>query len=269
MNKNLVGLVKLSEYSSQVEDWKSRIPSKLWEKEFDTLGLNVENKTILDLGCGPGHFVNFLTNRKAIVTGYDREIKCLEVASKIQPGYHRLIQGDIQKINELDYSFDFIMMRYVLHHIDKNSRQNLINSLYEKLNDGGKLFIETAFQKQFEKHHDHKIYPRLTSILSQTYPKKDTLLDMLSSNNFENIKSKEIYLEWDSHNNIQDALKKSDLLIREGKGPTAWLLLSNNERIDFHNLRKKNLCNFFPDEKIPRYWYSEVIVAEKQIGYDI
>ena len=256
-------LVNDSEYDSQVEDWKGRTPSILWEKQFDLLNLNISDKNVLDCGCGCGHFVEFFTKRNAQVTGYDREKRCLDEAAKIKPGYERLLQGNIEDINVLDYSFDLIMMRYVLHHIKENFHQSVLNSLFNKLNVGGKIMIETAFQEQFIKHHDHQIFPRLTEILCDVYPKKDELFSLLYYSGFSNISEREIFLEWDNYKTVDDALKRSKLLLDSGKGPTAWLLLSKEERSEFHNTRKEKLKILFPENKVPRYWYSSIIIAEK------
>lgn len=96
---------------------------------------NLENKTILDLGCGTGRF-SFLFEQykpKQII-GIDISEEMIKIGEKIGKDKKSIVefrQGDIEKLSDFGgNSIDFIFSSTVLHYIkDLNSIMKEINSL--------------------------------------------------------------------------------------------------------------------------------------------
>ncbi len=89
-----------------------------------TLEYALKHKNILEIGCGPGHYINALGFQKKFnCTGLDFNEKALEYAIKYSH-YHKLdtkfILKDILKLNASDFTTNsksiFIISNGVLHH---------------------------------------------------------------------------------------------------------------------------------------------------------
>jgi 2-polyprenyl-3-methyl-5-hydroxy-6-metoxy-1,4-benzoquinol methylase len=95
-----------------------------------------ETKSILDIGCGTGHFLETCKNNGWKITGIEPDESAREIANNI------LINKafNIDKLNKLEKSsFDVITLWHVLEHLPNLQEQlNLINSL---LKTNGKLII--------------------------------------------------------------------------------------------------------------------------------
>ena len=256
-------IVNDNDYKNQINDWHTRLPSHSWRAHFQSLEIPLDGKKLLDCGCGPGHYGKILSSLGAIVTGYDKEDRCLLSASKVIPEYKQLIKGDIESISKFKMTFDIILLRYVLHHLEQKDRKNALSDLYNMLKNDGYLVIETSFEDHFRKHYDHILYPRLTDALLKVYPSREEIFSWLYDIGFTNIKETEISQKWESYGSLQDALNKSKELVLYGKGPTAWLLLSKEERSQFHKIRSETLVKIFSNGVVPRYWHSSYIVAKK------
>lgn len=110
------------------------------EFELNYGGLLPANKSarILDLGCGKGELLEWLSEK-----GYD----CLTGVDRI----HYEGECSFQKINcdlffylqNSERKYDLIIMRHVIEHIPKNRLQELVNLLYLQLKDDGTLIIDT------------------------------------------------------------------------------------------------------------------------------
>lgn len=104
-------------------------PSKIDE----LLPLVTGNK-ILDIGCGPGTFVNILTTRGFEAVGIDITPKFIVFARKNYQG--KFLMADATKLPFESKSFDTVFVRSVLEHLD-----NDIKALKEALRVGNKVII--------------------------------------------------------------------------------------------------------------------------------
>jgi 2-polyprenyl-3-methyl-5-hydroxy-6-metoxy-1,4-benzoquinol methylase len=119
----------------------------IWEKEswkyiFDTLG-NLENKKVLDIGCGLGRESIFMAKNGALVTGIDISSKNIEKAKQYASEYKanntRFIVINIYNLNYID-EFDIVFCRASLHHFpDVNS---VIQKAHKSLKVGGIMIIQ-------------------------------------------------------------------------------------------------------------------------------
>lgn len=98
------------------------------------------NSTILDVGCGSGLSSKRFSDYGFDVTGIDFSGKMIEAANKfaVDAKFKVLDIRDLGKIKE---NFDGIYARAVLLHFSKNEIPKIIQSLCQKLNDGGYIYI--------------------------------------------------------------------------------------------------------------------------------
>jgi len=95
-------------------------------------------KTILDLGCGVGLYLNHLKKEyeNSQIFATDPSIKSLEIAKKNYEGINFIQFKEIEK-----YSFDLIMVNGVFHHIEPENRQKEFNKIYKILKKDGTVFL--------------------------------------------------------------------------------------------------------------------------------
>lgn len=134
--------------------WKN-IYSKQSEGELPSLfaryiteNLNIEGKSIIELGCGNGRDAIFFANANAHVTAVDQCDNIIE-----------LLDLRFQKVDNLKFictdftcldnntKYDIVYSRFTLHSISKAQEENVVNWAYRNLNPNGKLCIEVRGQK--------------------------------------------------------------------------------------------------------------------------
>ena len=99
-------------------------------------------KTILDVGCADGAFMEFIINNskeKIIPTGIDVFSPYLEKA-KGRKIYKRLIRKDIKSLDKSIGRFDVVLCSQVIEHLTKKEGLKLINNL-EKIAKRRIIFI--------------------------------------------------------------------------------------------------------------------------------
>lgn len=108
----------------------------------------IENKCILDLGCGTGLYaLTFLKMGASYVAGQDISEKAIQEATnickknkfenfefKIGSGEHLLFE---------DHSFDYVFSGDVFEHITLDQKRCFINEIYRVLKPGGIVTIKT------------------------------------------------------------------------------------------------------------------------------
>ena len=91
-------------------------------------------KTILDLGCGDGTLMQFISNGKNWqITGIDIYQKDIETARK-RNTYYKLIRGDLLKTikNNLKSRYDVVFFSQVIEHVTRNQGEKILDEI-EKL----------------------------------------------------------------------------------------------------------------------------------------
>lgn len=142
------GLVFLSSFSQITENFyeqsgmhESAIQIDTWVREtewddtrrFEYLRRLIENKKILDFGCGNGNFL--LKARTAA-----REVAGVEIESQFKDYFSGKGLNVVSDINEASGSFDVITMFHVLEHIADPA--GLLEKISTKLNCNGQLIVE-------------------------------------------------------------------------------------------------------------------------------
>ncbi|MES2649545.1 MAG: class I SAM-dependent methyltransferase [Bacteroidota bacterium] len=107
--------------------------------------------SVLDIGCGDAsQFCSNLQNQKlATYTGYDLSEPALMLAKEnlafISENVH-LLQGDMQELLQQENGmFDIIYSSFAIHHLQDNTKQQLLQECYNHLNKNGILVYTDIF----------------------------------------------------------------------------------------------------------------------------
>ena len=105
----------------------------------------INNKTVLDIGCGGGILTESLASLKAKPTGIDASSEVIGVAqehariSKLDIDYRAITTESL--LSDQSMQFDIITCMELLEHVP--DPQKLINDCSQLLKPGGKLFLST------------------------------------------------------------------------------------------------------------------------------
>ncbi len=142
--------VGLDGYYEPYDFWLSL--NGLYDHYAYTLKLfgSLQNKTVLDCGCGRGHTSVMMAKHGAAVTGFDLSEQDIAIAKKLAENNEVEIKLSSQRIEEMSYSdkhFDYAFGACILHHVDLPSACKEIDRI---LKPGGKaIFIENSARNLF------------------------------------------------------------------------------------------------------------------------
>jgi ubiquinone/menaquinone biosynthesis C-methylase UbiE len=111
----------------------------LAQYKIDELLPLVTGNKILDIGCGPGSFVNELSTRGFEATGIDITSKFISFARKNYQG--NFLVADAYDLPFKDREFDTVFVRNVLEHLE-----NDLKALKEAIRVGNKVVITVPHQ---------------------------------------------------------------------------------------------------------------------------
>ncbi|MFH1799868.1 MAG: ubiquinone/menaquinone biosynthesis methyltransferase [Candidatus Omnitrophota bacterium] len=124
-----------------------------WRKRSSEILLSDPNfspKTLLDLGCGTGKFLEcFLRSRSwESVTGVDFSVAMLQKARKTIPGNVMWLQEDFDALPFLESSFDLVISGFTLRSVQK--LPEFLSSVHRILTPGGKAaFLDLTRPRNF------------------------------------------------------------------------------------------------------------------------
>ena len=124
--------------------------------EYNRLDLN--NKNVLDLGCGTGTMLKYAVEKtKCNAHGVDLiRLNIHQAKKKIPCG--NFYRGDIIKyINDLDKKFDLVILYGVIGCFTLSDQKIIINKIIESLNSGGMLWIGANLYDDF--NYKFQTYP--------------------------------------------------------------------------------------------------------------
>lgn len=108
----------------------------------------VENKNLIELGCGNGRDAIFFANANANVVAVDQCDNIIELLD------HRFQKVGNLKFKCLDFTcmddvtkYDIVYSRFTLHSISQSQEDGVLSWAYRNLNVGGCLCIEVRGQK--------------------------------------------------------------------------------------------------------------------------
>lgn len=153
---------------------------------------DIENKDILDIGCGFGWFeLNAIQRKCKSITGTEITQKDLKTAKKyINDPKVRLITGSAIKLPVENKMFDTVVSWEVLEHIPKGTEDEMFKEVHRVLKDKGDFYLSTPFASFFGKFLD----PAWWLIGHRHYTIED--LESLATNNGFNIEQMSIRGGW-------------------------------------------------------------------------
>ena len=113
-----------------------------------------KKKIILEIGCGPGGNLNYLSKEGFIIHGIDFSKKAINIAKKNLKKNHqnwkgKLIIGDITKYHYKEKYFDAIIDNEVSCCLPINQVIALYKKLSYSLKKNGKIFLRTFSNKSY------------------------------------------------------------------------------------------------------------------------
>lgn len=124
--------------------------------------INLENKNILDIGCGLSHFANFLEENNISInnyTGIDINKNFIEHNKIKYPKYHFYKYNILKENYLLKEKWDIVVMIGILN--------------YNFKDDSNYDYSKTFIKKAFEYTNDVLYVDFLSTYLTETYPKED------------------------------------------------------------------------------------------------
>lgn len=115
-------------------NWESE--DKLWIDEF--LAKLPQNASVIDVGCGTGHILQYCAAHGHQVTGIDVSQGMLSQA-KIQVPQAKLVQMPADSLTFSNNSFDGLISRYVLQHLTQVDVA--FSEFYRVLKPGGYAYV--------------------------------------------------------------------------------------------------------------------------------
>jgi len=104
----------------------------------------VNGQKILDFGSGTGALFEELKHLKDLTYyGIEPNVRYVETCQNIYSAFHNahFINGSIDELESIPEKFDSIIVSAVLHHLKTEYWADIINGLYLKLKEGGKLIL--------------------------------------------------------------------------------------------------------------------------------
>jgi ubiquinone/menaquinone biosynthesis C-methylase UbiE len=180
----------------------------------------LEGCRVLDVGCGPGTVVRQLAQGFAVeAVGVDPSPNMIEVA-RAEAGDHGDFQvGRAEELPLEPESFDGVVMRWVVHHVD---RPPAFAEIRRVLRPGGRLVITTTDPDAVDTFWLRPYFPSYVAIERRRFPSGDTLRSELPDAGFTDVSVVPFVLE--RRFSREEALKK----IR-ARAYSSFVLMSDDE----------------------------------------
>lgn len=159
---------------------------------FDEFLNNCYSK-ILDLGCGMGHYSNYIYNKGFKVTGIDFSEEMIKIAKSNNSNIPFYVHDicDLKIIENKKY--DGVVLAYVLQHLSKKEVSDLFQNIKKHLEPNAKLLIFLREGNSILEESE-PINPKYKYIINE-YNEEEIKL-ILTQNNWEILKiEKKKYIE--------------------------------------------------------------------------
>lgn len=117
-------MVAPTDYDTIASRYAAGIDERPWNALYErpaTLALlpDVRGKNVLDAGCGPGWYADWLARHGACVVAVDRSARMIGFAAERLGDRARVMQGDVSDLRNLllGETFDIILSSLVLHYV--------------------------------------------------------------------------------------------------------------------------------------------------------
>lgn len=109
---------------------------------------NLKDKEVLDVGCGTGRLIKFMSERGAQVSGTDVSEGMLEIARKNFPDLS-FVKAEAENLPYEDNSFDLVVAAFVIVHL--KNLDKFFEEVYRVLKDGGVFILSNINQRKAPK----------------------------------------------------------------------------------------------------------------------
>lgn len=113
---------------------------QIFEEVDQELNVLPSGAKILDLGCGTGHFANYIRSKGFEVYAIDPSVKMLEFARGNFPDIN-FIEGVASSLSFPDNVFDLIISIEVLRYLDTADVKQAYAEMYRVLKPGGRILV--------------------------------------------------------------------------------------------------------------------------------
>jgi len=128
--------------------------------------IDLQGKRVLDCGCGKGHYVIALLEQGADAWGIEYEASKVAEYKQLHPDLGgRVSQGDIEKMEYPDESFDIALLHEVLDHVPDDNAA--LREIHRILKPGGSIILFTP--NRLHPFERHGVYLKRTKILVHRY----------------------------------------------------------------------------------------------------
>jgi SAM-dependent methyltransferase len=117
-------MVGPTDYDAIASRYAAGVDERPWNALYErpaTLALlpDVGGKDILDAGCGPGWYADWLARNGARVVAVDYSPRMVKLAAERLGGRARVLQGDVSNLRNMvaNETFDIILSSLVLHYV--------------------------------------------------------------------------------------------------------------------------------------------------------
>jgi SAM-dependent methyltransferase len=170
------GSLKLSE-SSFYDIEGDHVKRYIWVSQF------VDNKVVLDVGCGPGYGAHFLAGKAKFVLGVDNDNQAIEYAFNHYSRTNLIFRlADIESA-KIDGQFDIAVSFELLEHLAQPKRY--LENVRNCLSPTGSFFLSTPNRLYWERmyvngrstnpHHVKEYYPEECVELLSSYFEVDSI----------------------------------------------------------------------------------------------
>ncbi|MBB6451245.1 ubiquinone/menaquinone biosynthesis C-methylase UbiE [Geomicrobium halophilum] len=182
--------------------------------------VTLENKEIVDVGCGAGLYTAHLAEKGASITGVDFSEPMLETARKNAP-HLRFTKGDAYELPFEDQSIDVVFARAVTHHLD--DLDPFLLEAKRILRVGGHVVIQnrTPEDCRVQGSPGHvrgyllELFPELQDLENKRRVPKESLIDQLQTTGFQSCFSRTL---WEIHQVYPSVAEWADSIYkREGR----------------------------------------------------
>jgi ubiquinone/menaquinone biosynthesis C-methylase UbiE len=148
---------------------------------------------VLDVGCGPGTVVRQLAQGFAVeAVGIDPSAKMIEVARAEVGDQGEFHVGPAEELPFESDSFDGVVMRWVVHHLD---RSPAFAEIHRVLRPGGRLVVTTTDPDAVETFWMAPCFPSYVAIERRRFPDGEMLIRELLDAGFTGVRVEPFVLE--------------------------------------------------------------------------
>jgi 2-polyprenyl-3-methyl-5-hydroxy-6-metoxy-1,4-benzoquinol methylase len=129
-------------YNRTAEDFhQDHLHDLWWRAHMDCFIDRLQTgDSVLDLGCGSGVKTNYLAEKGLNAEGADFSESFIAIAKREYPSVPFQVL-DLYRIDELNRTFDAIVMQVVLLHVPKKEVLPVLQKIIQKIRIGGLLYI--------------------------------------------------------------------------------------------------------------------------------